>query len=248
MNANIGVSHHIVEPFTEDYCGNLSWGHLGNLLLQCASAHTGAHGFGYGQMIARSHVWVLSRLVVEMEAMPRTGESFALSTWVDKVYHQFTDRHFSVTRPDGTAYGHATSIWALIDTESRQPADLVHLPDGGFTSALVPDKPSPIAGLGRIRLKSPALVATHKAAFTDLDINGHVNSIRYIEYLLDHFPAEEMRRQTVRRVEMAYCTETYCGETVDIYHETDNKTPGRHLFEIRKQADGTVAARGALTF
>ncbi len=248
MNDNIGINAYAVEPFTEDYCGNLSWGHLGNLLLQCASAHAGAHGFGYQQMIALRRAWVLSRLVIEMDAMPRTGEKFSVSTWVDKVYRQFTDRHFSVTRTDGTPYGHATSIWALIDTESRQPADLEHLPGGGFTSALVPDMPSPIAGLGRIRLKAPETVAVHRAAFTDLDINGHVNSIRYIEMLLDRFPADELKARPVRRVEMAYCAETYCGETLDICHEIDNKDPDRHLFEIRKQADGTVAARGALTF
>lgn len=248
MNENIGINTYAVEPFTEDYCGNLSWGHLGNLLLQYASAHAGDHGFGYTQMIAHHHAWVLSRLVIEMESMPRTGERFAVSTWVDKVYRQFTDRHFSVMRPDGTPYGHATSIWALIDTESRQPADLEHLPGGGFTSALVPEKPSPIAGLGRIRLKSAEPVATHTAAFTDLDINGHVNSIRYIEMLLDRFPADDIKARPVRRVEMAYCAETYCGELLDIFHDTDNKNPNRHLFEIRKQANGTVAARGALTF
>ncbi len=235
-----------VEPFSEDYCGNLSWGNLGNLILRCASLHAGERGFGYSQMIALHHAWVLSRLVIEMDQAPRTADAFTIETWVDKLYRQFTDRHFSICRPDGTPFGHATSTWALIDTGTRLPADLERLPDGGFTSSLIPDRPSPIAPMGRIRLKSPQLVATHKAVYSDLDINGHVNSIRYLEMLIDHFTAEQLRATPIRRVEMAYCLEAYCGDTLDIYHDLDPKNPSRHLFEIRNAA--AVVVRGSVQF
>lgn len=229
-----------VEPFSEDYCGNLAWGTLGNAILQCASRHAGEHGFGYTQMIAHHHVWVLSRLVVEMEAMPRTGDNFCIETWVDRLYRQFTDRHFSILRPDGTAYGHATSIWALIDTESRQPADLTQLPNGGFTSALIPERHSPIAPMGRVRLKNASIAFSHRAAFTDLDINGHVNSIRYIELLLNAFPADEIKRHPVSRIEAAYCMESYCGDMLHIFHEVADGDGGKHLFEIRNDEGGVV--------
>ena len=125
-------------------------------------------------------------------------------------------------------------LWALIDTESRQPADLESLPDGGFTSALIPDRPAPIATMGRMRMKNPELAYTHKAAFSDLDINGHVNSIRYIELLLDFFSAQYIASHPIRRVEMAYCLESYCGDVLEVYHELDAKNLNRHLFEIRK--------------
>lgn len=222
-----------VEPFTEDICGNLAWGNLGNLILRCASLHAGEHGFGYPQMIKLHHAWVLSRLVIEMESLPKTGEDFGIETWVDRLYRQFTDRHFSITRPDGTPYGHATSIWALIDTETRQPADLEQLPNGGFANVLIPERPSPITPMGRIRMKNAELVLTHKAAYSDLDINGHVNSIRYIELLLDYFSAELLREHPVHRIEMAYCLESYCGDTLEVYHDIDSKNANRHLFEIK---------------
>ena len=98
----------------------------------------------------------------------------------------------------------------------------------------------------RIRLKSPQLVATHKAVYSDLDINGHVNSIRYLEMLIDHFTAEQLRATPIRRVEMAYCLEAYCGDTLDIYHDLDPKNPSRHLFEIRNAA--AVVVRGSVQF
>lgn len=236
-----------VEPFSEDYCGNLSWGNLGNLILRCASIHAGEHGFGYPQMIKLHHAWVLSRLVIEMERLPHTGEDFIIATWVDRVYRQFTDRHFSVLRPDGTAYGHATSIWSLIDTETRQPADLTKLPEGGFTDVLIPERPAPIAPMGRVRLKAPELVEKHRAAYTDLDINGHVNSIRYIELMLNQFTAEQMAARPVKRIEMAYCLESYCGDALQIFSERDSANADRQLFEITNEAGQTVT-KGSISF
>lgn len=237
--------HYTVEPFSEDYQGNLSWGNLGNLILRCASLHAGEHGFGYRQMIEMHHAWVLSRLVIEMEALPRTGEDFAIVTWVDRVYRQFTDRHFSILRPDGTAYGHATSIWSLIDTATRLPADLTRLPDGGFTRVLIPERPAPIAPMGRMRLKNPELAEQHTAAYTDLDINGHVNSIRYIELLLNQYSTRQMESHAPQRIEMAYCQEAYCGDRLDIYRDTDPQLPGRDLYEIRK-ATGEAVVKGSI--
>lgn len=235
-----------VEPFSEDYLGNISWGNLGNLVLRSATLHATEHGFGYQQMIKVHHAWVLSRLVIEMDALPQTGDKFAITTWVDKLYRQFTNRHFSITRPDGTAYGHASSIWALIDTQTRQPADLTKLPNGGFCDALIPDRPSPIQPMGRIRLKQPTLIDTHRAAYTDLDINGHVNSIRYLELLLNCFPATWLKDRPISRIEIAYCLETYDGDLLHTYKETDTTHSTRHLFEIRKD-DGAVIVKASIT-
>lgn len=229
-----------VEPFSEDFLGNLSWRNLGNYILQCASRHAGEHGFGYSQMIAQHHVWVLSRLVVEMDSLPRTGEDFSIETWVDSLYRQFTNRHFSILHPDGTPYGHATSIWALIDTISRQPADLTTLPDGGFTSALIPERTSPIAPMGRRRMKQPETVYSHRAAYTDLDINGHVNSIRYIEMMLDTFSADILKEHPVRRIEAAFCLESYAGDMLHILREAEEGDARKQIFEIRNDKENIV--------
>lgn len=250
MTEKTGTYHYVVEPFTEDCRGCLSWGNLGNLLLRCATLHATEHGFGYKQMIARHHAWVLSRLVVDLEAMPRTGERFDICTWVEKLYRQFTDRHFSILRPDGTAYGHASSTWALIDTTTRLPADLSLLPDGGFTDLLMPERPAPTTPMKRIRLRQPQATHHHLAAYTDLDINGHVNSVRYIELLLNCFPAHTLEGNAPRRIEVAYCMEAYDGDRLCILQEPDPKYPARQLFEIHKQGgDGTdeVAVKASIT-
>ncbi|MDO4929745.1 MAG: thioesterase [Bacteroidales bacterium] len=244
-DARGGAFPFVVEPFSEDYTGRLSWRFLGNQLLRCASLHAGMCGFGYDDMQEAHHVWVLSRLVVELEEMPRTNEAYTIETWVSRIYRQFTDRLYAITGNDGRAYGFAHSTWALIDVQSRQPMELSTLPDDGFVRFLI-DRDVPIKGAGRIRLKTDGEPArTLQAYYSDLDINGHVNSIRYIEMMLDLFPKSLYDATPVRRIEVAYSAESYCGDVLKIY--TTDAGNGTHLVEIQKEG-GVTVVKAAITF
>lgn len=233
-----GAFRFVVEPFTEDYTGRLAWHFLGNHLLRCASLHAGLRGFGYEDMQKAHHAWVLSRLSVQLEEMPRTGEEYVIETWVARIYRQFTDRHYAITGADGRVYGYAASTWALIDVDTRLPMDLDTLPDGGFTDAVI-DREAPIPGFARIRLTPQATVAKrHDVVYTDLDINGHVNSIRYIEMMLDLFPADRFAATPVRRLDVAYNAESHFGDSLELI--TDTARDGREQVEIRKAGGGPV--------
>ncbi len=226
-----GAFHFVVEPFTEDYTGRLSWRNLGNQMLRCADMHAGSHGFGYEYTQRTRHAWVLSRLVVEMQEMPRTGEAYSIETWVNSIYRQFTDRLFAITAPDGRVYGYGCSTWALIDMDSRQPMNLDELPNGGFQNAIIPQS-VPIEGLRRIRLKNAETVREVQAKYSDLDINGHVNSVRYIEMMLDLFPKSRYDETPARRIEVAYSLESYYDDVLTFVREDVSEQEA--LVEIRK--------------
>ena len=243
MDQVIGRFPFTVEPFSEDFAGRLSWFYLGNHLLRCASLHAGSHGFGYQDVMKNHHAWVLSRLVVELDEMPRSGQHYTVETWVSKIYRQFTDRLFSIVDDNGKAYGHAFSIWALIDVNSREPFDFASLDNEAFEKA-VSAREIPIKGPGRVRVKSKDAVRTVKAYYSDLDINGHVNSIRYIQMILDLFSDEiYVQHKAVKRVEMSYCTESYCGETLYFFREDGEQ--GRSAVEVRKE-NGEVVVKAAV--
>lgn len=231
-----------VEPFSEDFTGRLAWSMLGNQLLRVAERQAVVGGFGFDAMHGLRHTWVLSRLVIEITSdLPRTGERYCIETWVPKIYRQFSDRHFRITTPDGHhTFGYALSTWALIDLESRAPMSLDDLPDDAFRSALVPERLCPIDGPSRTRLKAGTEpVARHRAAYSDLDINGHVNSIRYITMLMDQLPLQAME-QGIRRVEMAYSAESHAGETLDLYLQ--EQQPGYYVGAVGRE--GSQVAKG----
>ena len=75
-----------------------------------------------------------------------------------------------------------------------------------------------------------ALVATN----SDIDINGHVNSIRYIEHILDLFPIEMYKEKRIRRFEMAYVAESYYGMKLTLF--MDDAGEGVYDVEVKRMA------------
>ena len=227
----IGRYRYEVEPFQEDVSGALSWGIMGNTLLRCANLQAATTGFGYDDMIRRGHVWVLARLAVEIDHMPRTAEAYTVETWFAGYFRQFSNRAYTITDSQGREIGRAVTVWSLIDTESRRPADLATFAGATFDRSIVHRHPGIEPG-GRIKVNAVEAASTLTARFTDLDINGHVNSIRYLEHSIDLLPLAYHSKHRLHRVDMAFSAETYHGEQMHLYH--DQAPDQSHTVDIRK--------------
>jgi len=243
-NNKIGTYSFIAEPFHVDFTGRLTLGVLGNHLLNCAGFHATDRGFGIATLNEDNYTWVLSRLAIELEEMPYQYEKFTVQTWVENVYRLFTDRNFALLDKDGKKIGYARSVWAMINLNTRKPADLLAL-HGGSIVDYVCDEPCPIGKPSRIKVASCEPAATLTAKYSDIDINGHVNSIRYIEHILDLFPIEMYRTKRIRRFEMAYVAESYYGDELSFF--MDDAGEDVYQVEVRKNG-GEVVCRSKVEF
>ena len=183
----VGRYEFMAEPFHCDFSGHLFMGHMGNHMLNAADFHSSARGFGMKYLMSIHRSWVLSRLAIEMTEMPEQYVKFNVETWVESAMRYFTSRNFSVIGNDGHIYGYGRSIWAMIDTETRQPTDIFSIDNGAINNWIVKDKECPIDKGGRVKMSDDAqLVRTIDTHYNDVDINGHINSVKYIEHVLDH--------------------------------------------------------------
>ncbi len=233
----IGTYKFIAEPFHVDFKGRLTMGVLGNHLLNCAGFHASDRGFGIARLNEDNYTWVLSRLAIELDEMPYQYEEFSVQTWVENVYRLFTDRNFAVIDKDGKKIGYARSVWAMINLNTRKPADLLTL-HGGSIVDYVCDEPCPIEKPSRIKVTAKEPVSKLTAKYSDIDINGHVNSIRYIEHILDLFPIELYKSKHIRRFEMAYVAESYYGDELSFYVDETNEN--EYHIEVKKNGDELV--------
>ena len=233
----IGTYQFVAEPFHVDYTGHLTIGVLGNHLLNVAGFHSHDRGFGIDRLNKEHYTWVLSRLALEMYDLPMQYESFTIETWVENVYRLFTDRNFAVLNKEGKAIAYARSVWAMIDTETRKPVDLMAIHDGDIAGYIC-DKDCPIDNPSRIKVNSKEPVAILPVKYSDMDINGHVNSIRYIEHILDLFPVDAFKEKRVRRFEMAYVAETMATDTMAYY--MDKVDDDNFDIEVKKNQTDVV--------
>ncbi|MBR3022526.1 MAG: acyl-[Bacteroidaceae bacterium] len=241
----IGESHFIVESFHSDCTSHLSLAVLGNQLLNTAASHAEKLGIGRQALLEQHQAWVFSRLLIQMDHYPYEFETYSIKTWIDSVSRFFSNRHFAIFDAAGKAIGYATSVWALMDLDTRQALDIAQaLPD--HVDCVAPEHPDcPIARTTRARVTATEPAYTFRPLFCDIDYNGHFNSIRYIEHYLGALPLELLRERPVHRFEISYSTECRYGEELAVY--VSNANADEYDLELRK-ADGTVASRAKAIF
>jgi acyl-ACP thioesterase len=216
----IGKYEFIAEPFHCDFSGRMFLGHLGNQMLNAADFHSTGRGFGMKYLMTINRSWVLSRLAIEVNEMPTQYEHFTIETWVESAMRFFTSRNFCVTNGNGHICGYGRSIWAMIDTETRQPTDIYSIDNAAIKNWIVDDRPCPIEKGGRVRMsENVELVKTIQVTYNDIDINGHVNSVKYIEHVLDLWDIAWYGKHRLKRSEIAYVAESHYGDLLDFYLE-----------------------------
>lgn len=216
----VGKYLFMAEPFHCDFSHRLFMGHLGNHLLNAADFHSTDRDFGMTYLNPIHKTWVLSRLAVEMDEMPMQYTKFNVETWVESAMKYFTNRNFRVVGEDGKVYGYGRSVWAMIDTETRQPQDILEIHDGEIVNWIEAEKECPIEKSSRVKMSDKAvLVREIDTYYNDVDVNGHVNSIKYIEHILDLFSIDFYRENKIKRFEIAYVAESYGGDRLSFWQE-----------------------------
>lgn len=240
------------ESFHCDLSHRLFMGHLGNHLLNAADRHSAARGFGMPALAPLHMTWVLSRLAIEMEEMPLQYTQFAVETWIEDAVRLFTRRNFRISdAATDRTLGYGRSIWAMIDTTTRQPQDITAAADGAIMQWTEPDKPCPIESPSRVSVSNSAQPAgTVNTKYSDIDVNGHVNSIKYIEHVLDTFDARWHASHTIRRIDVAYVAESRWGDSLTLSRAT--AADGSSNVSITRHRDGdegaTEVCRCRITF
>lgn len=181
-------------------------------MLNAADYHSSARGFGMKYLMTIKRSWVLNDFTIEMDEMPQMYTKFNVETWVESAMRFFTSRNFRVVGEDGKVYGYGRSICTMIDTETRQPTDIFAIDNGAINNWIVDDKECPIDKGGRVKMDDSAqLVGTVETKYNDVDINGHINSVKYIEHVLDLWDLDWYREHQIKRFEIAYVAESTSG-------------------------------------
>jgi acyl-ACP thioesterase len=160
---------------------------------------------------------------------------YNITTWVSDYGRAMSTRNF-VLDCEGEVFGRATTQWSMIDFNTRRAVDLRYLADHNDA---VWDEVPPIERAGKLAAVEPENTLVHRVAYSDIDFNRHMNSLRYFDLMLDCLPIELHETNRPVRIEINFLNETRYGQTLTIgyRHEGD-----RWEFEVATD-EGVVACR-----
>lgn len=178
-------------------------------IIDIATHHANAWGVGYAHLIRDNQAWVLSRVTVEVQRYPRVDENYTIITWIEDYNSYFSQRNFEIQDTMGQVIGYARTIWMVIDLEKRTGVDIASL---SYIRDNVNDRPCPIEPQSRLRTLRQGVDATYRFQYIDCDFNRHVNTVRYLELIMNQFDLSYYDNKWLQRLELAFVKETRYGE------------------------------------
>jgi len=179
-----------------------------DLLQETAGNHALKLNFDISQLNEQKLTWVLHRLHVQMDRFPEWRDQVLVKTWPSSGDSLRAYRDFSICNSKGEEIGRSLSYWLMLNMETRRP---VRMPQQVLDMA--PANTSHVLDIKSNRIEFDGEVVESKSFDVrrgDLDINRHVNNVKYIEWALETLPDEHR----VKEIDIEFRMECLLGDTV----------------------------------
>jgi len=208
-------------------------------LQQAAISHSEEAGYGVNTINETHLAWLLLDWKVEVISYPHSNEMLTVKTWprvFDKLYSY---RDFEVFDSSNNLVAIASSKWFAINTETKKIRKLT--PEIGNAYG-EPFSKCVFENAFQEKLKIPEdlkLNFNYEIQRRDIDTNGHVNNLNYIDFALETLEENIYNDNTFYNLEVIYKKEIKLHEKINCYYSFEND---KHVVTIKSEDNETVHA------
>ena len=210
------------------------------IMQEIAGEHSALLGADRSALEERKLFWAVIRHRVQITRLPQSGESIRVCTWPMPTTRTAYPRATVAYDADGNELFRGISLWILMDMTTR--------------AMVLPGKSGvEVAGsLQGNELTLPGSLLPQKllnredrtVRFSDLDLNGHMNNCRYLEWVDDLLPAEFHRTHSPKQLLVCYLSEAREAEKMEVCWEVSEQS----VLRVDAQRSAEVSAGHSRVF
>ena len=204
------------------------------IMQEIAGEHSALLGADRSALEERKLFWAVIRHRVQITRLPQSGESIRVCTWPMPTTRTAYPRATVAYDADGNELFRGISLWILMDMTTR--------------AMVLPGK-SGVAVVGSLQgneLTLPGSLLPQKlpnredrtVRFSDLDLNGHMNNCRYMEWVDDLLPAQFHRTHSPKQLLVCYLSEAREAEKMEVCWEVSEQS----VLRVDAQRNGEMSA------
>ena len=224
-------SEFTVDAAHSDCFGRLKPSSILYFVQEVAGQHCAQLALDWDTLAEKRMFWAVIRHRVQVTRLPKKGETITVETWPMPTTRVAFPRSVVAYGSDGAELFRTISIWVLMDMDTRA----MILP--GKSGVEVPgllrgSELAPPRSLVPVSLSSQL---RRKVRFTELDVNGHMNNCRYLDWICDLLPSGFHHSHTVREFTLCYASEAMEGEELNLQWQLSHG--GQLRVETIRQSD-----------
>ena len=189
--------------------------------------------WGYDSLKSNNLFWVLSRMYFQVEKYPAWQDQITLNTWSAGTDGMYAYREYILENEKGEVILRASSAWLILDMETRKIFRLSEFRD------TFPKRIDANACRAPKRIKPdvhPEVLNFFPVLFSELDINKHFNSVKYVERVLDDFGIDFLNSHEPAELEVNYLKEGQAGDRIAVTNTQLSETENQNC--LVRESDG----------
>ena len=205
--------------------------HICHLLQDMAGKHAIFRKYGYYDVKERGQFWVLTRLAIAMNRFPEWLQSIQIQTWVSDIRGPFSHRNFKILDENQNLMGSACSLWVLLDAAKKRPTRITEHSFPVLEEVAACGHPEKLKA---VVPKNPMQI--HKVNSFDIDMIGHANNVKYLQWAFDHYKSENPNFAP-KKLQVNYIGEALLRDKIYMAADKKENTLSLSLYKDRQNAE-----------
>lgn len=182
-------------------------------LQQVSTNHSEILKIGKKQTTDVGLSWVITRMHLVIYSLPEMNDEIVVTTHPGEVKKFIFPRYYEIYDKQGKLLISGSSLWVVIDSVSRH----VNMNPFGERKFAFETNKDDIPLPERINLNSDLkLIENRRVRYSDIDLNGHLNNVKYIEYMVDLHDKNFYDEYQIKEILINYERECHDNEIVNL--------------------------------
>ena len=177
-----------------------------------AGEHCNLLGTDWDSMAAKNYFWAVIRQKMEITRLPKSGETVTVKTWPMPTTRVAYPRATEGYDAEGNLLFKVISIWVIMDMTTRAMV----LPGKSGVDVAGTATGTELKAPGGLAAMEGEFSSNRTVCFSDLDVNGHMNNTRYLDWLCDLLPSKFHEQHPMKAVTICYMSEALEGQQLTL--------------------------------
>ena len=184
-------------------------------------------------------VWIITEYDIEVVRLPRFAEEITIETEALSYNRLFCYRRFTIYDEEGRELIHMIATFVLMDRDSRK----VHAVEPEIVAPYQSDFDKKLIRGPKYESLEESTSKDYHVRFYDLDMNGHVNNSKYLDWIFEVMGADFLTQYIPKKINLKYVKEVRPGGVITSAVE---RTGLESKHEIT--SDGATNAQAIITW
>ena len=184
-------------------------------------------------------VWIITDYDIEVDRLPRFAEEITIETEALSYNRLFCYRRFTIYDEAGQDLIHMMATFVLMDRDSRK----VHAVEPEIVAPYQSDFDKKLIRGPKYEYLEEPISKDYHVRFYDLDMNGHVNNSKYLDWIFEVMGADFLTHYIPKKINLKYVKEVRPGGVITSAVE---RTGLESKHEIA--SDGATNAQAIITW